>query len=72
MEKYFKSYAYLILFSIIALSSCKSSACIEKQSTNCVCTYEYNPVCGCNNKTYGNACEAQCNGITHYTQGACK
>jgi hypothetical protein len=33
---------------------------------------EYNPVCGCNNKTYGNACAAECAGITEYTKGPCK
>jgi len=28
-------------------------------------------VCGCNDKTYGNACMAQCAGIKTYSQGPC-
>jgi hypothetical protein len=32
----------------------------------------YNPVCGCNNVTYSNSSEAECKGITSYTEGKCK
>ena len=42
------------------------------QKEDCVCTLQYDPVCGCNNKTYGNACAANCAGITSYTNGACQ
>jgi hypothetical protein len=28
-------------------------------------------VCGCNEKTYSNACIAECHGITQYTPGEC-
>lgn len=37
-----------------------------------MCTLQYDPVCGCNNKTYSNACAAECAGIKQYTKGACK
>jgi hypothetical protein len=46
--------------------------CVEKIKEDCFCTMDYNPVCGCNNKTYGNACSAACHGITNYKTGECK
>lgn len=32
-------------------------------STSCMCTQDFNPVCGSDFKDYANACEASCNGI---------
>jgi hypothetical protein len=37
-----------------------------------VCTEEYKPVCGCNHKTYSNACFAAAAGVNVASEGACK
>lgn len=36
-----------------------------------MCPAIYQPVCGCDGKTYGNACEANAKGILKFTEGAC-
>ncbi|MCI5149800.1 MAG: Kazal domain-containing protein [Candidatus Electrothrix sp. MAN1_4] len=37
-----------------------------------MCTQQYNPVCGCNGKTYGNACMAAQAGVSVKYSGRCE
>lgn len=69
----YRTYLSLLLFGALLLfvMSCgKDPNCVEEEDQNCLCYMNYDPVCGCNNKTYGNACAADCAGV-EYTAGAC-
>jgi hypothetical protein len=38
---------------------------------NCICIQLFDPVCGCDNQTYSNACFARCE-VFSFTPGACE
>tara|TARA_A100001035_G_C27482177_1_gene363758 strand:- start:17 stop:247 length:231 start_codon:yes stop_codon:yes gene_type:complete len=56
-------------------------SCIDKDTANCMdvekaravlCPEIYDPVCGCNSKTYANDCHAKNDGVLLWTVGACQ
>ena len=65
-------YITLVYFSLHAIACDEKAHCVEKIKEDCMCTMQYDPVCGCNNKTYGNACAAACASITTFTKGPCE
>lgn len=73
-----KKLIYVFIAIGISLSACKTEKkaakladCKGEAKENCICTMQYDPVCGCDGVTYGNDCSAQCQGVKSWTKGEC-
>lgn len=67
---------FFTLLVILLLCSCENEEplknCIDpKKIRSGACTLDYRPVCGCDGKTYGNACAADLAGVTSWEEGSC-
>jgi len=68
------NFVFLALFLIAGCqqdTDAPAADCVEKPNNGRACTLQYDPVCGCNDKTYSNACAAESVGILRYRQGEC-
>ncbi len=50
----------------------KEVTCVDSSKIDVhPCTMDYNPVCGCDHKTYSNVCIAEANGVSSWVRGEC-
>jgi len=71
--------AFPAVFGILLLS-CTATAEQGSNQQDCIvvkpaepiaCTRQYDPVCGCDGRNYGNACTARAEGVPSSTPGTC-
>ena len=68
---------YFVILILVLIMTCGKSPtsnipCQGEKDPTKACLMVENPVCGCDGKTYVNACFASKNGVSTYTEGECK
>ena len=58
-------------FMVVFAGCTKSRECVPELIEDCAYIMVYDPVCGCDERTYSNSGEAWCNSIYEYTPGPC-
>ena len=66
-----RSYFIMTAFLLGCSTNISESNKPEKKDKSCMCIKMYEPVCGPDGMTYGNKCEAECEGVKDTTDGAC-
>ncbi|MDP6338754.1 MAG: Kazal-type serine protease inhibitor domain-containing protein [Candidatus Marinimicrobia bacterium] len=63
----------LFTFLLFGCEEIREESCIdESKIKNDPCPRIYDPVCGCDAKTYSNSCVAENAGLKSWTKGECK
>jgi hypothetical protein len=74
-----KKLGFILAFALpLSILACQKEAAgetadciIDAPNIFIVCTADFNPVCGCDQKTYPNPCGAEAAGVKTFTTGKC-